>query len=166
MYTRICTYPDSARTRQENGWNPVFMAKSQSQLFSHRYNLRSPKSHVWGFVNYNVLMTAYERPRAAAQRCCKAKRVALLGYHGSGVGSDIVSPSYDSTTETVQGCGLNVQCCLTAVYVQNVWSGWNDAQRPKHILIQLMYPMHPLIITHHHISWQKSTVYEMIDIQT
>lgn len=110
---RQCMYPLEKQVT-------VFLAKSQSQLFSHRYNLQSPKSHVWGCVNYNVLMTAYKCPQVTAQRCCKAKQATLLGYYGSGVGSDIVSPSYDRTTETVQGCGLHVQRCSIAVYVQNI----------------------------------------------
>lgn len=61
----------------------VVVAKSQSQLFSRHYNLRSPKSQMWGKksnFNYNyMLMTASKCSPVGLQRCYKPTWATLLG---------------------------------------------------------------------------------------
>lgn len=57
-YTRICTYPDSARSRHINRFGGG-KKKSQSQLFSRFYNLRSSKSQMWGFNTSNQNVSYY-----------------------------------------------------------------------------------------------------------
>lgn len=72
---RQCMYPPEQFT--------ALVAKSQSQLFSRHYNLRSPKSQMWGKSNYTnyyyVLMTASERSPVAVQKSCKPTWATLLG---------------------------------------------------------------------------------------
>lgn len=60
LYTRICTYPDSACSRHINRFGGgKKKKKSQSQLFSRFYNLRSSKSQMRGFNMSNQNVSYY-----------------------------------------------------------------------------------------------------------
>lgn len=138
-YTRICTYPDSARSRHINRFGGG--KKKLSHSCSHVSTIYGPQSHRCGASTRPIkmsaitmcLMTAYKLSPGAPQ---KPKRATLL-YDGSRFYIfRLCVPVVAFTAGTLQGCGLNVQCCSIAVCVQNSSiSGKND---PKD---QSMFPM-------------------------
>lgn len=135
MYTRICTYPDSACTHQKRKVTVFFFWwPNLSHSCSHAATIYGLQSHTCGApirtcqiefqLSYNVLVTAYKVPPGYSAAVLQTKQGYFAGYYGSRIGSCVVSPHRDSTAGTLQGCGLNVQCCSITVYVQNFSHEW------------------------------------------